>query len=71
MDLQQINVWDIKMREGRIDGIEDRSARLVYTGYKERLGGGIIGDETVALCGDDDLVTRDVVLLDELGDEAL
>jgi hypothetical protein len=74
MDLEEIDVWGLKTCEGRVDCVEDRSTRqarlidvlglIFYAWYGERLDGGIIGDETVALCGNDDLVARDIVLWD-------
>lgn len=74
MDLEEIDVWGLKTCEGRVDRVENRSPRqtrlvdvlgkIFYAWYGVRLDGGIIADETVALCGDDDLVARDIVLWD-------
>jgi len=74
VDLQKIDIWRLETCEGRIDGVEDcgpRQARLIYvlrqlveSGRQECSDGGITGDETMALCGKDNLVARNVVLLD-------
>jgi hypothetical protein len=72
VDLQKIDVWSLETGEGRIDGIEDCSTRqaglvdilglLIETWCEERANGGIITNETITLCGNDDLMARNVVL---------
>jgi hypothetical protein len=72
VDLQEIDVCGIEAGDGRVDSVEDCSARqttlvnvlgqLFKIGLKVRLNGRIIDDETIALGGDYDLGAWNVVL---------